>query len=161
MTQASLASAIGGKTTHTRVSEWENGKVEPERGTLMLIAQAARERYDPALVLAWLQEGGVMPPESVYGGIRGGGDSLRERGAEYEAFQRGILSLGSVSADAAQAIAAQIIFTRLVGRGTIPVSDVIDYLAAVVDAAAGRPVRLPPEVGMEGQGFLPGESAEG
>lgn len=69
-TQASLASAIGGKTTHTRVSEWENDKVEPERGTLMLIAQAARVKYDPARVLVWLQDGGEMPPESVYGSIR-------------------------------------------------------------------------------------------
>lgn len=45
-TQAAFATAVGAKTTHSRVSEWERGQVVPEVGTLRLIALAARQRFD-------------------------------------------------------------------------------------------------------------------
>lgn len=66
MTQAAFADAIGAKTTHTRVSEWEKDKVKPETGTLGLMARAARHAFDPEEVFAWLVDGGEMPQRIVY-----------------------------------------------------------------------------------------------
>lgn len=48
----------------------------------------------------------------------------------------------SEAVDRARTVAGEIILDRLAGRMTIPVSDAMAYLAAVVEAAAGRPVRF-------------------
>lgn len=126
-----------------QVSNWVQGKQKPTKRRLTDWAQ--REGW-PLEIFA---EGGKRPAALVNSPVNESADQprglVREKGGVgYGGAGPGQKSVGDSAADAAQAMAGTIILTRMAGRTTISAAEAIGYLAAVVDAAAGRPVKLPP-----------------
>lgn len=64
----------------------------------------------------------------------------------------------SSAAKDAERVAGEIVMRRMAGRTFMPVAEAIEYMAAIADAAAGRPIKLPPVAGTPGQEPPPGQS---
>ena len=133
MTQTEFGKLAG--VTYQTVSDWEGEVTTPPRSRLRMIA----ERVNGPL--AMFEEGGPrakdvvkLKPVSVTAGI------------PYESRPAAPVGQGAL---AAERLAKDIIAERLAlrmagGISYMPIGEAIESLAAVGDAAAGRPVRLPP-----------------
>jgi hypothetical protein len=116
--------------------QWREGKQLPGRSVL----EAAAEKNGwPRTIF---EEGGKRPNDAIKGVVKGLGQESPTTVREGVRLAYGAPGADS-AADRVQALAGRIILERLVSRKNVAVDEVIGYLAALADAAAGRPVRLP------------------
>lgn len=137
MDQASFAKLAG--VTYQTVSDWENEHSKPPRARLRSLAE------NVGAGMNIFEEGGPRPRNVV---IRPGKLPFSGGGAGVVNEPRvdSYSVLNAIRADAERVAQRQSgeIMRHMESRTTFTRGEVLDYLAAMVDAAAGRPATLPP-----------------
>lgn len=126
------------------VSRWRRGTAKPEGVDLLRLAGVLGvevNQIDPGFAPPGAQtslDPRITPALEGFPGV----DAIA---ADLEKLSSRRLTTRDAAAEDARFVAASLIMDRLAGRSFMPVSEAIHYLAAVTDAAAGRPIKLPPE----------------